>query len=149
MAESVDILPLTYYIKNIDRDKTLTKRDKIMTKKQETEAQKKARIERNQEIATTIVQQLGGAGRMKAMLGFKQLIAIDNGLTIVLPARFAKDGINRVDIVLNGKDLYDMKFWKLGRAPHYKVTTVSESKDNYFDMLQSEFREHTGLALSL
>ena len=108
---------------------------------------------RNAEIASTILQQLGG-GRFLLMTGTKDLIAIDNGLKMTLARNGSK--ANRLEITLNGADLYDMKFyhftpWRFstrgGQFREYpeKTTVVKEYKNCYFDQLQGLFTETTGL----
>ena len=108
---------------------------------------------RNAEIANTILQQLGG-GRFLVMTGSKDMIAIDGGLRMSLARNGSK--ANRLEITLNGADLYDMKFyhytpWRFstrgGQFREYpeKITTVKEYNDVYFDQLPELFTETTGL----
>lgn len=108
---------------------------------------------RNAEIASTILQQLGG-GRFLVMTGTKDLIAIDNGLKMTLARNVSK--ANRLEITLNGADLYDIKFyhftpWRFstrgGQFREYpeKTTVVKEYKNCYFDQLQELFTNVTGL----
>lgn len=108
---------------------------------------------RNAEIASTILQQLGG-GRFLVMTGSKDMIAIENGLKMSLAKNGSK--ANRLEITLNGADLYDMKFyhytpWRFstrgGRFREYpeKITVVREYSDVYFDQLQELFTATTGL----
>ena len=107
----------------------------------------------NKEIADTILQQLGG-GRFVVMTGSRDFIAIDNGLRMGLARNASK--ANRLEITLNGADLYDMKFYRYtpwrfstrgGKFTEYpeKITTVKEYNDVYFDQLQELFTNVTGL----
>lgn len=108
---------------------------------------------RNAEIASTILQQLGG-GRFVVMTGSKDMIAIENGLKMTLARNGSK--ANRLEITLNGADLYDMKFyhftpWRFstrgGQFREYpeKTTVVKEYKNCYFDQLQELFTNVTGM----
>ena len=108
---------------------------------------------RNTEIANTILQQLGG-GRFLVMTGTKDLIAIENGLKMTLARNGSK--ANRLEITLNGADLYNMKFyhytpWRFstrgGQFREYpeKITMVKEYTNCYFDQLQELFTETTEL----
>jgi hypothetical protein len=104
---------------------------------------------RDVEIAGIILQQLGGKGRLKAMCGAKYFAAIKSGLSFRMPSHFAKNGINVVEITLNPADTYDVKFKKLGPAPKYDITVVSEHDGIYNDMLRELFEKETGLYLTL
>ena len=65
----------------------------------------------NQEIANTILQQLGGR-QFIMMTGAKQLVAIDNGLRFRIGRNGSK--ANMVRIILKGDDTYLMQFMKIG-----------------------------------
>lgn len=108
---------------------------------------------RNAEIASTILQQLGG-GRFLLMTGTKDLIAIENGLKMTLARNGSK--ANRLEITLNGADLYDIKFyhftpWRFstrgGQFREYpeKITVIKEYKNCYCDQLQELFTNVTGM----
>lgn len=81
--------------------------------------------ERN-ERSSTILTQLGG-NRFVKMTGARDLVALEDGLQFRLPARFARDSINRVCIKLNAGDLYDVEFGKVGRKkdPEFGVMMPS------------------------
>ena len=109
----------------------------------------------NHQIATTILQQLGG-NRFIAFTGAKDFMTIDNGLRFKIGRNSSK--ANRIEITLNGSDLYDMKFIKHRpfsiRIDHKrgevktieeKTETVKEWNDVFFDQLQDLFTETTGL----
>ena len=109
----------------------------------------------NKEIATTILRQLGGH-RFIAMTGAKDFLAIDNGLMFKVGRNASK--ANRVEITLNGLDLYDIRFFRL-TGGNFKVnhnkktcewvpvkeTEVKQYNDMYCDQLQEIFTEVTGL----
>lgn len=104
---------------------------------------------RNQEIAHTILAQLGGR-RFTSMTGAKDLLAIESGLQFKLPARFAKDGINCVRIVLDPSDTYTVEFGKITRRqglPHYAV--LASYDETYCDQLEGLFEDVTGLKTRL
>jgi len=92
-------------------------------------------------VAETILAQLGGR-KFTTMTGAKHFIGDGNSLTLRLPSRFAKNGINVVKITLTPADEYDIVFSKLWGT---KLTFVSECKGVYCDQLQEIFTEHTGL----
>lgn len=102
----------------------------------------------NLRVAQTIIEQLGGAG-FTAMTGARHYTAIDSGLGFSLPARFAKQGINKVRIILTPMDTYTVEFWRVGNAPKFHTSKVSSHEDIYFDMLRPLFERETGLHLSL
>jgi hypothetical protein len=99
---------------------------------------------RNQEIANTILQQLGGANRLVMMTGAYNFVAIQNGLSFKIPTKNPK--ANYIKITLNGKDLYDLEVGRI-RGNSYKV--VSQYDDLYFDMLKPSIEKATGMYLSL
>ena len=109
----------------------------------------------NKDIAVTILQQLGGR-RFVMFTGAKDFTAIKNGLQFKIGRNASK--ANRVEITLNGADLYDMTFIKYRpfsvRVDHKKmeVKTIEEKSetvkvwnDIYCDQLEELFTETTGL----
>lgn len=103
----------------------------------------------NQQIAQTILQQLGGR-RFTTMTGARDLLAIEKGLQMKLPANFAKDGINCVRITLEPSDTYRVEFGRIVRrkgVPEYNIKTTSEGI--YCDGLAATFRAATGLSTRL
>jgi hypothetical protein len=99
-------------------------------------------------VANTILAQLGG-NRFVAMTGAKQFLSTKDGLRFSLPSRFAKDGINKIEISLTPWDTYNIKFYKVGPGPEYKVTKISEVDNTYADNLRNIISERTGLVLSI
>ena len=109
----------------------------------------------NKEIATTILEQLGGR-KFVVMTGSSQFIAFDNGLTMKLTKNISK--ANRMTVTLNEMDLYDIKFEKVV-APRmnkkdYTFSTgstkmIAEFKDVYADQLRDIFTETTGMYCTL
>ena len=110
---------------------------------------------RNHEIATEILRQLGG-NRFIAFTGAKEFVEIDNGLRFKIGRNKSKT--NRIEIHLNGSDLYDMEFIAYRpysvKVDHKKMEvrtieekreTVRKFEDIFFDQLQELFTEVTGL----
>lgn len=109
-------------------------------------AQAQAARERRMEIANIILQQLGGPARLKMMCGAKDFIAVENGVQFRI-GRNAKN-VNKVRIVLNGSDLYDVEFGNLrvGKNVVYKI--IDSSNDVYAEDLVRVFEAASGLYLS-
>ena len=99
------------------------------------------------EVARTILEQLGG-NAFVAMTGAKNFASLDTALLFALPGTggFTKNGINRVAILLNGMDLYDITFTRVRGT---NVTKVDERNNIYAEDLRRVFTEVTGLATSL
>ena len=96
-----------------------------------------------QEIARTILQQLGG-NRFVAMTGAKNFGSTENSLSFKIGSNAKR--INHVKITLNALDLYDVTYYRV-RKYDFKVAT--ESSNVYCDMLQSDFTTNTGMHTSL
>lgn len=103
------------------------------------------------EVAETIREQLGG-GRFVVMTGAKHFLAIDNGLRFTIPRNMSK--ANRVEIVLNDNDLYDIRFiyYRAGRIDIRTGKTISDKReiikaydDVFCDQLQELFTSVTGM----
>lgn len=92
------------------------------------------------QVAQTIATQLGGTSRLKMMVGAHNFAT--DGKNLVFKIKNPK--INYIKITLNGKDLYDLEFSKVGIS--YKV--VKEYKDIYNDQLVELFEKTTGMYLS-
>jgi len=100
-------------------------------------------------VPDTILKQLGG-NRFLAMTGAKNLVGDGNTLRMTLPRNGSK--ANRLWITLNGKDLYDMRFFnfrmgridlKTGEFIPDKITHEKVYNDLFFDQLQEVFTMHT------
>lgn len=96
----------------------------------------------NHTVPQIILQQLGG-GKFIAMTGAKGFVGGENMLMFSLPARFAKDGINKVRITLEPSDTYKVEFMKIRGTQPVKV--IAEVEDVYCDSLRRVFTSHTGL----
>jgi hypothetical protein len=95
------------------------------------------------QVAQTILAQLGGR-RFLYMTGAKFLVGGHDFLMFKLPR--AKNGINKVRIVLNDMDTYDVEAYRLRGADCHLVERV---EGVYNDMLQEIFTDLTGLYTSL
>ena len=103
-------------------------------------------------IADTTLQQLGGRGRLKAMIGARDFSSRDDGRT--LHFKFpACPKANVCKITLNALDTYDVTFIKVGRLSRktyeVPVQTTGEFSGVYCDQLREVFEGFTGLYLSL
>jgi hypothetical protein len=96
------------------------------------------------EIAKTILQQMGGTSRIAVMTGTKRFMDVGNGVAFDI-GRGAVNGANRVEIILNGKDLYDVTFFRVRKLVAKPVGTAN---DVYADQLQTVFEKETGMYLS-
>jgi hypothetical protein len=93
-------------------------------------------------IATEILNQLGGMGKLKMMTGAYNFVAYPSGVSFKLKNPSA----NYVKITLNGLDLYDLE---VGRIRGIKYTILHKDENLYNDMLKPAIEEATGMYLSL
>ncbi len=94
-------------------------------------------------VAEAILDQLGGRAFI-AMTGARDLVGGERRLTFRLPRGFAKNQINRVEIVLEASDTYSVRFTKWnGRALVARI--IRYETGIYDDMLAPLFRDATGL----
>lgn len=92
-----------------------------------------------------VLQQLGG-NRFIAMTGAKDFVKDSKKRKIAFKVGRNSKNINYVEVQLNGKDLYDMRFYNVRK---FTPRLVSSASDVYFDQLQSTFTYHTGLETHL
>lgn len=92
-------------------------------------------------VAQTILAQLGGR-RFIAMTGAKDFVACNNGLNFRIPGVNTKDRVNKVRVVLNPSDTYDVLTYRVRRLD---VDHVDTRCDVYADNLQEVFTRMTGL----
>lgn len=100
--------------------------------------------ERSQEIATGILDALGGQARLVTMTGAKNFVRDGDLLQFQIGKNSSK--ANRIRIRLNGKDLYDIEF---GSARGLKYKVLKRMTDVYGDSLANIFMEFTGLELRI
>jgi len=96
--------------------------------------------------ASQILMQLGG-NQFIAMTGAKNFVKDDKNSRIWFRIGRSIHGINLVQITYDeGADLYDMEFIRASiRNGEMKRVVVSSVKGVFFDQLQEQFTEHTGL----
>lgn len=100
----------------------------------------------NTEIANNIIDQLGGAGRLCAMLNVKAFLAVESGLSFQFQNRAGKP--NSVTIKLNPRDEYDVKFHRIARGG-MSIKPMGDVEGVYAGELKRIIEEKTGLYLSL
>ena len=123
----------------------------------------------DQEIAKTIIQQLGG-NKFVVMTGAKNFVAINNGIKFNIGRNASR--ANLVKIILFGDDTYTMQFWRIGNSNPYitfmkyiekgmspeeaqkkaekaklneEPKLLKEYNGLFFDQLQEFFTEYTKL----
>jgi len=104
--------------------------------------------ERSQ-IAQTIIQQMGGLGKIRAMVNGRDFLILDAGVQFTFSG---KRGMNKCLVKLNTQDTYDVEFWycKLNKKTYeFKSEMKKEYNDVYASMLIDIFESTTGLYLSL
>lgn len=90
-------------------------------------------------IARTIIEQLGG-NRFKVMTGANNFTVSKSAVSFHFKG---SRKVNACRIELNGNDLYDLTFCKLGGKALYKE--ISSAYDIYNDQLEEIFTKHTSL----
>lgn len=94
-------------------------------------------------IAATIIEQMGGLGKISAMVAGHEFV--DGGNSV----RFKFKGSRRVNclkVVLDPSDTYTMTFYRVRGFDYAEVKVVA---DVYCDQLKPIFEDTTGLYLSL
>ena len=118
---------------------------------------RRAYLSEGQVPADIILQQLGGSGRLKAMIGAKDFMSDNGGKTLrfKFPNR-SKSKPNMIKITLTSMDLYDVEFGRVGQKKDklsgYKELTYDKLKivkGVYSDQLKGLVEKETGLRLSL
>ena len=99
---------------------------------------------RRQEIATTILQQLGGR-RFSLMTGAKNFIALESGLAFQL-GRFSGVKITHCRIILTAADDYTLELLAIRGT---SIKTLKTLEGIYAEALCSIFVDETGIELSL
>jgi hypothetical protein len=97
-------------------------------------------------IAHTILAQLGGVNRLKAMTGAHSFVAGERHLTFQFARNSPKNKIKYVKIILTPDDLYTVKFFQYKKFETIEVASISGI---YADMLKTTIENETGLFLSL
>lgn len=125
-----------YIKKNLDKYKPILKRAE--------ESRVESMLVLAEDVSDVIAQQMGGAGRIKAMLG-GSVMAISKGLAIKWPSKERSKG-NYAEVTLRPDDTYDMEFFNVSGA---KKKSVKKYEMIYADGLISTFEKQTGMYLKL
>jgi hypothetical protein len=96
------------------------------------------------EIGQTVLDQMGGTGRIRAMIGAKDFVALPDGVQFGFPGR--RETGNKLVVKLEPSDTYRMEFWWVRGA---KAELLRELEGIYADQLADLFYRQTGLRLSL
>lgn len=96
-------------------------------------------------VGDVIVQQMGGANRLRAMLN-ADIREIPQGVWIRFPNRQRSKG-NLVEIKLQPDDTYEVTFYNEGRLAERKQ--VKQVDGVYADQLVGLFERQTGLYLRI
>jgi len=96
-------------------------------------------------VATTILEQLGGPGRLAAMTSARNFLDHGNALSFKFKG---SRKVNYVKVTLDPSDTYTVEFGKLNaRSLEYKVVETLDGV--YADMLVDLFEKTTGLYLTI
>jgi len=96
-------------------------------------------------VAETILAQLGGSGRLAAMLGAHTFLGDATSLSFKIRAK-AANGAKAIKIVLTPDDLYTVEFWSIrGLA----TKEVGHFEAVHVESLRALIEGETGLRLSL
>ena len=100
----------------------------------------------SQQIARTILEQLGG-GQFVALTGARNFCSarVWRGVQFSIGSG-AKDGINKVRVILEPSDVYTVAFYSVHGA---RFDCVSIHTDIYCDVLQDLFESTTGFYCTL
>lgn len=99
----------------------------------------------NLTVANTILAQMGGSGRLTAMIGAHSFVGGKDSLSFRFKAKSHK-GINTIRVVLTPADVYTVEFC---RIRGFKLSLVETVADVYCDQLIETVERVTGLYLHL
>jgi hypothetical protein len=94
------------------------------------------------QVAQTIIDQLGGAGKLTAMTGAHSFLAMESGVQFKFKG---SKQANCIIVKLNPSDTYTVEFWRTGRTAKHVLGITSA----YAEDLKPLFEQTTGLYLSL
>lgn len=105
----------------------------------------KAASSRTAGVADTIAKQMGGLGKLRAMLGAHSFATSGNDFSFVFPNKQRSKG-NSVKVTYNpGSDLYTMEFFNVSVKG---VKRVAKYDDLMWDQLVEVFERQTGWYLT-
>jgi hypothetical protein len=104
----------------------------------------------NTQIAQTILEQMGGTGRLVSMIGAKHFVAVESGVRFRFSNFNGQVPFNFCEVTLRGDDTYDLTISKLRKRNGIEKRTNEHTDSGvYCDQLKTLFEGTTGLALSL
>ena len=98
----------------------------------------------NEKVVNTILSQLGGQGKLQAMLGAFYFVA--DGCELTFKYKMKGKMGNCIQVSLSPDDTYTMKFWQIRGS---KANLLKELSGLMAEQLRSSFTMNTGLDLSL
>jgi hypothetical protein len=100
-------------------------------------------------VAATILSQLGGRRRLELMMNAKDFVGDDNSLQFSIPSSTTINKANKVCIKLEADDTYTLKAYRFNKRT-LECPQVGETKNNiYVENLHESFTALTGLHLKL
>jgi fumarate hydratase class II len=103
-------------------------------------------------VAAIILQQLGGAGRLKAMIGATDFCSFKDGNTLAFKFKMCPKA-NYIKISLEASDTYAIEFVKIGRLSKktwdIPMKVTGQFSGIYAEDLKRVISDFTGLALSI
>ena len=99
----------------------------------------------DQQVAKTILAQMGGQRRLMAMLGAKNFVTSSNSVSFKWPNKQRSKG-NSIKVSLRGDDTYDVEFFNVTRSA---AKSVKKHSGVYAEDLVSIFERQTGWYLRL
>lgn len=100
------------------------------------------------EIADTILRQMGGSGRLVAMVGMHTPMTITPDLGVIFSFRGSRKA-NKCRVTYSPiEDLYTFELLKYTQVRYAHCPVVFRTERVFFDMLQGMFEQETGLYLS-
>lgn len=102
--------------------------------------------------ADETLRQLGGANKLKIMIGAHDFYSENEGMTLYFRFKMCEKA-NVCKITINGSDLYNVEFIKRGRL-NVKTLEVPSKRTGYYSDIHCEdlkkiIEDFTGLFLSL
>lgn len=95
-------------------------------------------------VARTILDQMGGMGRIRCMTGAKNFVDHGTGVSFQFPNKLrSKPNVMKVDYD-EGADLYTVTWGRVGK---FQYTELKVVEGVYCDMLIEMFERETGLYL--
>jgi hypothetical protein len=105
--------------------------------------------EQDKQIARTILEQIGAPALFMIGARLRPAMIVESGVIICLGAN--RESYNRLQIVVNSKDLYDLTFMRIVTPNGKPCEIVKDAtvRHVYNDQLRQIITDETGLATSL